>query len=54
MLKGITEVSAGVFFFEAVTVKDTQFLALIFEGSKGTDTVYAVLSYKTISLLADS
>ena len=54
MFKLITKVNTGILFFVRIPVKVAKFLPLGGKGSKGINTVFSVLSYKTISLLSDS
>ena len=54
LFKLITKVNIGILFFVRISVKVAKFLPLGGKGSKGINTVFSILSYKTISLLSDS
>ena len=54
MFKLTTKVNTGILFFIRISVKVVKFLPLGDKGSKGINTVFSVLPYKTISLLSDS
>ena len=54
MFKLITKVNTGILFFVRISAKVAKFLPPGGKGSKGVNTVFSVLPYKTISLLSDS
>ena len=54
LFKLITKVNTGIFFFVRISAKVAKFLPPGGKGSKGANTVFSVLPYKTISLLSDS
>ena len=54
MFKLITKVNTGIFFFVRISAMVAKFLPLGGKGSKGVNTVFLVLPYKTISLFSDS
>ena len=54
LFKLITKVNTGILFFVRIPVKVAKFLPPGGKGSKGVNTVFSVLPYKTISLLSDS
>ena len=54
MLKLITKVNTGILFFVRIPAKVAKFLPLGDKGSKGINTLFSVLPYKTISFLSDS
>ena len=54
MFKLITKVNTGIFFFVRISAKVAKFLPPGGKGSKGVNTVFLVLPYKTISLFSDS
>ena len=54
LFKFITKVNTGILFFVRISAKVAKFLPPGGKGSKGVNTVFSVLPYKTISLLSDS
>ena len=54
MFKLITKVNTGILFFIRIFAKVAKFLPLGGKGSKGINTVFSVLLYKTINFLSDS